>query len=83
MKGEKIPDENHIARFCRPMQVHEEQIQATAFMLREGEPYLSVNWLEFLQRPSNLRQQRQDNGTYDRAGKFGLPTHHHIYDHIY
>lgn len=48
MKGEKIPDQNHIARFCRPWQVHEEQIQATAFMLREGEEYLSVNWLEFL-----------------------------------
>ena len=48
MKGEKIPDQNHIARFCRPLQVNEEQIQATAFMLREGEECLSVNWLEFL-----------------------------------
>ena len=48
MKGEKIPDQNHIARFCRPLQVHEEQIQATAFMLREDEECLSVNWLEFL-----------------------------------
>ena len=48
MKGETIPDQNHIARFCRPMQVPEGQIQATAFMLREGEESLSVNWLEFL-----------------------------------
>ena len=48
MKGEKIPDQNHIARFSRPLQVNEEQIQATAFMLREGEECLSVNWLEFL-----------------------------------
>ena len=48
MKGEKIPDQNHIARFCRPMQAPEGQIQATAFMLREGEESLSVNWLEFL-----------------------------------
>ena len=48
MKGETIPDQNHIARFCRPMQAPEGQIQATAFMLREGEESLSVNWLEFL-----------------------------------
>ncbi len=48
MKGETIPDQNHIARFCRPMQTSEGQIQATAFMLREDEESLSVNWLEFL-----------------------------------
>ena len=48
MKGERIPDQNHIARFCRPMQAPEGQIQATAFMLRKGEESLSVNWLEFL-----------------------------------
>jgi hypothetical protein len=48
MKGEKIPVQNHIARFCRPMQVHDGQIQATAFMLRADEESLSVNWLEFL-----------------------------------
>jgi len=47
MKGEKIPDQNHIARFCRPMQVHDGQIQATAFMLRADDESLSVNWLEF------------------------------------
>lgn len=48
MKGEMIPDQNHIARFCRPMQAPEGQIQATAFMLRPDEESLSVNWLEFL-----------------------------------
>ncbi len=48
MKGEKIPDPDHIARFCRPMQVSDGQIQAVAFMFRPGEESLSVNWLEFL-----------------------------------
>lgn len=48
MLGEEIPNEDHIARYCRPMQVEDGNIQATAFMLRPGEPYLSVNWLEFL-----------------------------------
>lgn len=48
MKGEMMPDQNHIARFCRPMQAPEGQIQATAFMLKPDEESLSVNWLEFL-----------------------------------
>ena len=48
MKGDKIPDQNHIARYCKPTQVSDGQIQATAFMLRTGEESLSVNWLEFL-----------------------------------
>src|SRR3989304_6046560 len=48
MKGDKIPDQNHIARYCKPTQVSDGHIQATAFMLRAGEESLSVNWLEFL-----------------------------------
>ncbi|GAN32697.1 MAG: hypothetical protein DYG83_01670 [Candidatus Brocadia sp. AMX2] len=48
MKGDKIPDKNHIARYCKPTQVSDGQIQATAFMLRTDEESLSVNWLEFL-----------------------------------
>jgi hypothetical protein len=52
MKGEKIPDPDHIARFCRPMQVSDGQVQAVAFMLRPGEESLSVNWLEFLNCPN-------------------------------
>lgn len=48
MKGDQILDPDHIARFCRPLQVEDGQIQATAFMLKSNEPSLSVNWLEFL-----------------------------------
>lgn len=48
MKGDKIPDKNHIARYCKRTQAPDGQIQATAFMLRTGEESLSVNWLEFL-----------------------------------
>ena len=49
LKGDRIPDKNHISRFCRPRQVDEKgQILATAFTLRAGEESLSVNWLEFL-----------------------------------
>lgn len=48
MKGDKIPDSNHIARLCHNKHVADEQIQATAFQLRPNEDSLSVNWLEFL-----------------------------------
>jgi hypothetical protein len=48
MKGDRIPNQNHISRYCKPTQVLDGQIQATAFMLRAGEESLSVNWLEFL-----------------------------------
>ncbi len=52
MKGDTIPDNNHIARLCLPKHVESEQIHATAFHLRPGEDSLSVNWLEFLSCPS-------------------------------
>jgi len=48
MKGDPLPDSNHIARYCKPTQAPNGQIQATAFMLRSGEESLSVNWLECL-----------------------------------
>ncbi len=48
MKGDQIPDTGHIARLCQPKTVSDGQIQAGAFMLKSGEPSLSVNWLEFL-----------------------------------
>lgn len=48
MKGDKIPDPHHIARYCKSTQTSDGQIQATAFMLRSGEESLSVNCLELL-----------------------------------
>ncbi len=48
MKGDIIPDDDHIARFCRPSHISNGTIQATAFMVRKIEQCLSVNWLEFL-----------------------------------
>jgi hypothetical protein len=52
MKGDKIPDQHHIARYCKPTQAPGGEIQATAFMLRKDEESLSVNWLEFLKCPN-------------------------------
>jgi hypothetical protein len=62
MKGDKIPDQDHIARLCLPKNISDEQIQATAFIVRVGEESLSVNWLEFLKclnRQSEIAQLRK------------------------
>jgi hypothetical protein len=71
MKGDKIPDQNHIARFCRPMQVADRQIQATAFMLRVGEESLSVNWLEFLNCSSRKSEIAELRKIYSSKLKVG------------
>ena len=41
MKGDTIPDNDHIARLCLPKHVEDEQIQATAFQLRPNDDILS------------------------------------------
>jgi hypothetical protein len=48
MKGSRLPNQDHIARLCKPKTLDDDHITATAFMLREDEVSLSVNWLEFL-----------------------------------
>ena len=52
MKGEAIPDSDHVGRYCGARTVDNGEISAAAFMLRNTEEYLSVNWLEELKRPN-------------------------------
>ena len=48
MKGKSLPDPDHIARYCKPKTLREDgRPSRTSFMLKPGEPYLSVNWLEY------------------------------------
>jgi hypothetical protein len=67
MKGDKIPDSDNIARFCRPSQAPEGEIQATAFMLRTGEESLSVNWLEFLKCSDRENEIREIQRIYSET----------------
>lgn len=48
MKGDILPNEDNITRYCNPTDIAEGQIQPPAFMLRRNEQGLSVNWLELL-----------------------------------
>jgi len=68
MKGDLLPESDHIARYCKPTQAPKGQIQATAFMVRSGEESLSVNWLEYLNCSSREHEITEIRNTY--ASKF-------------
>ena len=73
MKGDKIPNHDHIARYCKPITAEDGQIQATAFMVRIGEEGLSVNWLEFLNCSSRENEIAELRKIYSRKfNKVGM-----------
>ena len=71
--NEPLPDRDHVARYCKPSTVGERgQLMASAFAIRSGESYLSVNWLEHFGVPGGT-----DNGmggTGDGLGGTGEKT---------
>jgi hypothetical protein len=71
MKGHVVPDSDHVGRYCGARTVENGEISAAAFMLREGEEYLSVNWLEELKGPSRASQIRDLRGLYSKKLKVG------------
>ncbi len=48
MSKQSVPEQDHVSRYCSPKQIDAGTIQASAFILRETEEFLSVNWLEKL-----------------------------------
>ena len=51
--NEPLPDRDHLSRYCKPSTVGERgQPMASAFAIRPGEGYLSVNWLEHFGVPA-------------------------------
>lgn len=71
MKGDVIPDPEHVARYCGASTVDNDKIQATAFMLSERHEYLSVNWLEALGGPDRASQVRDLQKLYVTKLKVG------------
>ena len=47
MKGDLLPEEDHVSRYCPPSQVEDGWPLLGAFQLKPAESYLSVNWLEY------------------------------------
>lgn len=66
MKGQVISDSDHVGRHCKTSTAPDGEIQATAFMLREGEQSLSVNWLEELKCLDRASEVRELQDLYAR-----------------
>jgi hypothetical protein len=66
VQGDRIPDSDNIARLCMPKTAEDGIIQASAFILREDEPGLSVNWLEFLECPDRATEIVEMQRVYAR-----------------
>ena len=48
MRGNPVPEQDHISRYCKPKTLTEDGEPSWAsFMLKPDEGYLSVNWLEY------------------------------------
>ncbi len=64
--NEPLPDRNHVSRYCKPSTVGERgQLMASAFSIRPGEGYLSVNWLEHFGMP--IDEPRGTEAALDRV----------------
>ena len=55
MSGVEIDEKHHVSRYCKPLFIDDGLPSAEAFVLRDNEEYLSVNWLEYFNTP-NLTQ---------------------------
>jgi hypothetical protein len=70
VSGNIIPDNNHVSRYCKPTQIVDNEIQASAFVLREIDEGLSVDWLEFLDCISHEEEINEVRSIYQsRFGK--------------
>lgn len=51
MKGDALPNTDHVSRYCKPSAIQDGRVMPNAFLFRNGEDHLSVNWLEYLMAP--------------------------------
>jgi hypothetical protein len=56
VKGDNIPSTHHVSHLCYGKGIEGGQISAAAFLPRPQDDYLSINWLEKLQCPSQSLQ---------------------------
>ncbi len=86
MKGDRLPEQDHISRYCAPTTAPDGQPTAASFMLRPADPGLSVNWLEYFDlsdQPAQIAQVRQTIGLTLRAnGKFAVLNVGEVIDHV-
>lgn len=65
MKNKIIPDSNHVARYCKPTTVENDEILATAFLMRPIDESLSVNWLEYFKLSTREKEISKIQDVYN------------------
>ena len=59
MSEPPLPDQDHVARYCKPSAMGTDGLpKVSAFELREQDPSLSVNWLEYFGPDRDLSIQK-------------------------
>ena len=79
MTNELIPEDDHVLRYCTPSKIENGFPLPIAFKLKNGEPYLSVNWVEYYKCENiltNVQKIREEfinkNYSLSKNGKFVL-----------
>lgn len=74
MKDDPVPDDHHVSRYCSPVRVaeNEDRPLPTAFQLRNGEEYVSVDWLEFHDIPDRAAQLDRVQQLFEEQRHFTL-----------
>ena len=74
MKGDQLPDDDHIVRYVKPSFLLNKKVTGDVFELRNNEIGLSVNWLESIDNvDDDLRLneiRRLSRLTLNRNGRF-------------
>ena len=72
--NDPLPDSDHVLRYCSPRHVNEGIIHGSAFRIRPGEEYLSVNWMEYFGKSASVEEQTDGIRTALIKKKFQLKS---------
>lgn len=76
MKGDTLPQSNHVSRYCAPKSAPEGEPTGASFIMKPEEEYLSVNWLEYfgnIGRNAQIAQIREHiNIKLAKSGLFAI-----------
>ncbi len=59
MRGELLPDDDHVVRYVRPGLIEGEEVTGDAFLRKERENALSINWLDYFRNQPKEQQLRE------------------------
>lgn len=70
MKNDPIPHDNHVSRYCGFQHIDGKgRVTGQAFRHREGEEYLSANWLEYFESAELSTQMQEIRSALMRKGR--------------